>query len=136
MSTAERIQKFGFKRWYERTLLESHAYLVTAFLGMIVTFAGIELVGERSGASRLFLGLAASGTGIALVALGLHRYYRILLRAESFGDSATCAHCSAYASFNVLASGNSSESVDGDTAWLKVRCRRCGNEWTMSPSYL
>lgn len=127
MTTAERIQKFGFKRWYERTLIESHAYFVTAFLGMIVAVAGIELIGQHGTPTRTLLGLAAALFGTALVALGIHRYYRILMVAEGYGDRATCPGCRTYASFNVIAVGDEAT----DSMWLRVKCRKCSNEWTM-----
>jgi hypothetical protein len=127
MTTAERIQKIGFKRWYERTLIESHAYFVTAFLGMIVAVAGIELIGQRGAATRVLLGFLAAILGTALVGFGIHRYYRILLVAEGYGDRATCPQCRTYASFNIVAVGDAA----ADPTWLRVKCRKCRNEWTM-----
>ena len=35
MSPADGIRKLGFRRWYERQLIESHAYFLTCFLCMI-----------------------------------------------------------------------------------------------------
>lgn len=127
MTTAERIQKVGFKRWYERTLIESHAYFVTAFLGMIVTLAGIELIGQHEAASPVLLGFVAAIAGAVLVTFGAHRYYRILMVAEGYGDRATCAQCNTYASFNVIAVGDEA----ADSVWLRVKCRKCSNEWIM-----
>lgn len=134
MTTAQRIQKLGFKRWYERTLIESHAYLVTSFLGIILTFAGLELVVERSGAGDVTLGLIVGLAGVALAVFGMHRYFRIMALAGSLGDRATCPKCRTYAVFNVVASGPSTadKPEDADAAasvWLKVECRKCGNEW-------
>jgi ribosomal protein L37E len=59
--------------------------------------------------------------------------------AETMSDHATCRQCNTYAAFNVLASGSDSELLDSETAepsdpdsiWLKVKCRKCGNEWTL-----
>lgn len=134
MTIAERIQKLGFKRWYERTLIEGHAYLVTSFLGVILTFAGLELVGERGSAGGVTLGLVIGLAGVALVVFGTHRYFRILILAESLGGRATCPKCRTYAIFNVVASGppTADKPEDADAAasvWLKVQCRKCGNEW-------
>jgi len=39
---AEGIRKTGFRRWYERQLIESHLYFVTAVLSLIVVGAGLE----------------------------------------------------------------------------------------------
>lgn len=132
-SAAERIRKFGFKRWYERTLIESHAYLVTAFLGMILAFAAIELIGEHSGATHLLLGVVAAVVGTAIVGFGIQRYYRIWMLAESFGDRATCPQCRTYAAFNVTAAGSApdEDAATAGSTWLKVKCRKCGADWTM-----
>jgi len=74
MNTAESISKFGFKRWYERTLIESHAYLVTCFLGMITTFAGLQLVADHSSVAHSLFGFVVSAFGVVLVVIGLRRY--------------------------------------------------------------
>ena len=36
MSPADGIRQLGFRRWYERQLIESHAYFLTCFLCMIM----------------------------------------------------------------------------------------------------
>jgi len=131
MKTAESIRKLGFKRWYERTLLESHAYLATCFLGMLTTFAGLELVADRSDAAQSLLGLAASAFGVVLVVVGLRRYARLLALAEDMGDRAICPQCKTYASFNVTSSGPDAADETTPPDRLVVKCRQCGNEWRM-----
>ena len=44
---ARSIEKMGFKRWYERQLLESHAWLVSCILCALAVCAVLELVGLR-----------------------------------------------------------------------------------------
>ena len=39
---ADAIRKLGFKKWYERQLIESHVYLVTCFLCLILVVAVLE----------------------------------------------------------------------------------------------
>jgi len=87
MSTAESIRKFGFKRWYERTLIESHAYLVTCFLGMITTFAGLQLVADHNSVTQSLLGFVASAFGVVLVVIGLRRYTLLLALAEDWANA-------------------------------------------------
>lgn len=132
MGIGERIQKLGFKRWYERTLIEGHVYLVTAVFGLILAFAALEVLGERQSLSRFIFGFAAGGVGMTLVGVGIHRYYRILILAQSFGERATCGKCNTYAAFNVLASGTceNHEPEGPASSWLRVKCR-CGHEWRM-----
>lgn len=132
MSTGERIQQLGFKRWYERTLIEGHIYLVTALFGLILAFAGLEVIAEHEDIARFILGFAAGSMGVMLAGIGLLRYQRILMLALSFGDRATCRQCNTYAAFNVLATGESNGGEPAvPTSWLNVRCRHCGHEWRM-----
>jgi hypothetical protein len=129
MNTAESIRKFGFRRWYSRTLIESHAYLVTCFLGMITAFAGLQLAADRSSVAQSLLGLGAAGFGVVLVVIGLRRYARLLALAEDLGEHATCPQCHTYAAFHVTSYG----PADADDAtlrdWLRVKCYKCGKEW-------
>lgn len=134
MQTAEKIRKLGFKRWYERVLIESHAYLVTCFLGMILAIAGIELVGGRQGLGRMLTGVAIGALGIVLCLYSWQRYHRLLVLAEHLGAGATCRRCGRYASFRLVGAGP--ERADGeagelDPIWLRVQCRQCGHEWVI-----
>jgi hypothetical protein len=47
--SADDIRKLGFRRWYERQLLESHACLVTCFLCTILLAVCLEGAMPRSG---------------------------------------------------------------------------------------
>lgn len=133
MSIGQRIQKFGFKRWYERTLIEGHAYLVTSFFGLILAFAGIELLGD---AASVFLGFLLGMTGAGIVMFATPRYLRMLALAQALGGRAHCPRCNVYAAFNVIASGPShptpsDEPGEAESVWLRVQCRKCDNEWRM-----
>ena len=46
MKLAEGIRKHGFRKWYERELLQSHAHLLLTFLCMIGLFAAFEALGR------------------------------------------------------------------------------------------
>jgi hypothetical protein len=136
MHTADAIRKLGFKRWYEKALIRSHAHLVTCFLGMTLAIAGVEMVGQHGGFGHTLWGTAAGMAGIALTFFGWHHYHRILRLAEHLGAGATCKSCGTYAAFTLLAaSADTPELTDStpeaDTVWLKVKCRHCGNEWTI-----
>ena len=48
MNRAEGIRKLGFRRWYERQLIEGHAYLVTCFLCVIMIAACAEVFSFRA----------------------------------------------------------------------------------------
>jgi hypothetical protein len=116
---ARSIGQLGFKKWYERRLIECHAWLVTAFLCLIVIAASLEDITFKGN-----LAIALGKAGVAFVAgliswLSVRRYLSILGEAERFASHATCASCGTYAAFSVIAE-----------APLTARCRKCGHEWT------
>ena len=115
---ARSIEKMGFKRWYERQLIESHAWLITSSLCALAICAVLELHGFRvtSLASVLALAFvyAAGVTGWH----GLKRYRAIMGEAERLSEQSTCRSCKAYAAFELVR----------ETP-LSARCRNCGNEW-------
>jgi hypothetical protein len=129
VTIGERIQQLGFKRWYERSLIESHVYLVTGFLGSILAFAGVELIGQHGSTARTLLGAAAVAIGATTAAVGLQRYLRSLVFAVNLGERAVCGQCRTYAAFSVLASGPDRAAAHESDFWLRVKCLKCGHEW-------
>jgi len=126
----------GFRRWYERQLVESHAYLVIAFLALILLLAGIEGldVARRSPDEHFLLLVLAAAAGVATF-VGWNRFRALLDRAESFASGATCSQCQAWGRFEVLAeerSGPDDPPEAGRPSWLRVQCRQCGNGWKIS----
>ena len=66
MDIVQGIRKLGFRRWYERRLIEAHAFLITGFLALILAVAFLELRGETpAGGQRVIylLGAVASMAG-------------------------------------------------------------------------
>jgi hypothetical protein len=121
MEPARTIGKLGFKRWYERQLIESHVWLVTSLLCAIGIAASLEAMSFRN------LPHAAITLSFAFVAglicwHGLQRYRAIMEEAERIGELSTCGSCKAYARFNVIA----------EYPKMNVRCRKCSHEWTIS----
>ena len=136
MDTLGRMRKLGFRKWYERQLIESHLYLVTCFLGIIMAASAAELSGRRESLGDLLLVAGLGLAGCVLSLFGWQRYKRIMVVAEHIGDHATCVQCNAYAKFTVVDAGRAlhAEPVDIEDAeevWLKVECRKCGNKWTI-----
>jgi len=66
LEPAAAIRKLGFKRWFERELIESHVYLVTCFLCLVLVVALFEQLGARTGGFERALMYAAmlAGGGI------------------------------------------------------------------------
>lgn len=133
MKLGDDIRRLGFRRWYERQLIESHAYLVTAFLALILLLAGIEGMAFARG-SPLFYAVvvvAAAAAGV-LTYVGWRRFNVLLARAELFAAGAACPRCKAWGEFEVLAEERAEDDdppESGRPHWLRVRCRRCGNDW-------
>ncbi len=138
MASLDQIRTRGFRRWYERQLIECHAWLITCFLGIIATASGIEIFGQHSVGSRS-TGTLLVFAGIATGLLSWHRYRSMLEIAERLGERAICPGCGTYAKFRVLDSGPTPMPDGGDpdidslgsSVWLRVRCKRCDREWTL-----
>jgi hypothetical protein len=131
----EEIRRRGFRRWYERQLIESHAYLVTAFLALILLLSGFEAMRELRGSPVYYLVIVgvAAAAGM-LVWVGWRRFTVLLARAELFAESASCPRCAAWGKFEVLAAeaaGADDPPESGRPHWLRVRCRKCSEQWRL-----
>jgi Zn ribbon nucleic-acid-binding protein len=121
MQPGQAIRRLGFRRWYERQLFESFAWLATCLLSGVVFAAILEFVGFAGG------GLSALLTLLVLYVVGLmgvtawRTFWRSLTRAQALAGSATCPQCAAYGLFQVTA--------DADP--IAVRCERCGQQWRL-----
>lgn len=118
MEPADSITRLGFSRWYERQLIEGHAWFVSGFVCMVAVAACVEEITFRGSPGRQVLYAIVASAAVAIGIYGLARYHRILGEAERLGEHATCGGCGAYARFQLVSSSN-------------VRCRRCGNEWQL-----
>lgn len=132
------IRRLGFRRWYERELIKSHAALLTCLLCGLTMAALLETIDFSdfgwSPASKLGIILAAGVLGWA----SWKSYIRILTRAEFYGERSNCPSCNAYGRFKVLSTGldedpgRVAEAVAPlPAAWLRVECRQCGTAWRM-----
>jgi hypothetical protein len=128
MSPADGIRRLGFRRWYERQLIESHACFLTCFLCMILALACFEAVNLRSGGWRhvamILLVFGAGAVGIA----ALKRYKSILDRAEHIAERSTCGSCEEYGRIRIV-SANDPRADASAAPWMRVECRKCGNQW-------
>ena len=120
MEPVDSIRRLGFSRWYERRLIEAHAWFVSAFFCMVAIAACMEELSFRGSLGRLLLYTLIVLGSVVIGAYGLVRYHKILFEAETFGEHATCEACGAYARFKVLTGS-------------QVRCRKCNHEWRLIP---
>jgi hypothetical protein len=135
VTPAEGITKFGFRRWYERQLIESHVWFVTCILSMILVAVCVEQIDWRAVGREFALVVYIVG-GCALAFASLRRYHFLLFRAECFGNQSTCEKCRAYGIVSVLDAGavigdGERETPASDNSWIRVRCKKCGHEWRM-----
>jgi hypothetical protein len=138
MASLNKIRTHGFRHWYERQLIECHAWLVSCFFGIICAASGVEISGYQALNTRL-LGLALTIAGIVLSVISWKRYHGMLAIAERLGERAVCPKCQAYAKFKVIASGptplpdGADPEIDrlGEAVWLQAQCRRCSHDWVI-----
>lgn len=118
MEPADSIGRLGFARWYERRLIEGHAWFVSAFICVIAIAACAEELAFRGSIGRLFLYVLIILGAAATAIYGMVRYHQILGEAERIGEHATCGSCGAYARFRMISAS-------------EARCRKCDHEWRL-----
>ena len=129
MSEAEGIRKLGFRRWYERQLIESHAWFVTCFLCLILALACAEDMEFKAGGVQPVLMLATIAAAGTIGVVALKRYRRLLDRAEYIAEQSTCGRCTTYGRLLVLSTGDRDNTTPDPATWMRVQCRNCGNQW-------
>ena len=137
MAALDRIRTEGFRRWYERQLLECHAWLLSWFLGVILLVSGIELAG--SGRRSLPVGAILMLAGLIVTLVSWRRYRLMLEIAERLGEQAACPSCLTYARFSIDAygprplpdGGDETLTDKGGGIWMRAHCRTCGTEWVL-----
>ena len=129
MSFDDALRKRGFRRWYERQLVESHAYLVTGFLSLIMMAIALEVIEFRESiANALVLAIVAAGGG-GLAIFAWKQFTRLLSLAEALAVQAVCSNCRAYGKFDVIEARDSHNALTGRA--LVVCCRQCQHRWQM-----
>jgi len=131
MELAEGIRRIGFRRWHERQLLQSHLYLVSALLCLIAVLAAVEGFASRNFSLTFFMGLLliTAGTGAGVWAFG--RYVRMMVTAQYVADRSVCSRCKTYGVLEAPGSSRHAPSSELEIVPTPVRCRICGNEWTI-----
>lgn len=138
MDPVNAIRRLGFRKWYDRQLIDSHMCLVTCLLCGITIAAMVEEVHFARLDGR---GLTLIGVALAAMAIGWlawRRYITVLGRAELYGERSTCEGCNAYGRFDVIRSGQDTHPgavaqavAPLEAAWMEVRCRKCQRTWRM-----
>lgn len=122
MHLPDGMRKHGFRKWYERELIQSHLHLVLAFLCLIGVFAAMEAYSGNDHINERLIDvlsvLLCAGIGV----WSLRRYLYLLSHAEGTANQAVCPQCDTYGRFTLVAE-------DGAQRRVTVRCRACGQHW-------
>ena len=130
MNLAESLRTQGFRRWYERQLVEGHLWLVTGLLALIMTTIAFEVIAFRDSIGGLLALIAVGGGGVALCLYAWLRFTRQLGLAEHVAGQATCTSCRTYGKLAFVSLALDVRAPTGGQ--LHVRCRSCGHEWSIA----
>jgi hypothetical protein len=130
MDLAETLRDKGFRRWYERQLVESHAWLVTGFLSLIMCVIAIEVVAFRESVAGFVALMAVGGSGAAMCLYAWRRFTHQLGVAEHVASQATCGKCRTYGRLAFVSDSRNADAVLGCS--VRVRCRGCGHVWSIA----
>jgi Zn ribbon nucleic-acid-binding protein len=125
MRLAEGIQKLGFRKWYERELLQSHGHMTLTVLCTIGIFAALEGSSSARSPSDRLSDLGAMLLCAAVGLWSLRRYLFLLSHAEAVAGQADCPACGVYGRLRLLRE---------DGSRVHVCCRQCGHEWPIDDS--
>jgi recombinational DNA repair protein (RecF pathway) len=122
---SDAIERVGFRRWYERELLSSHAHLVLALLSAVAMLASLEAFSGASPAEKL-MDIAFMIVSGAVTLWALRRYLYLMMRAEGVATQASCGDCGTYGRFKVV-------GQDRNPGEAQVCCSKCAHQWTLCP---
>ena len=133
MTPAQGIEKLGFRRWYERQLIEGHVYFVTCFVSLVLFAACLEQFDLRGPfVKQLWTGTLLLGS-LVICIKSLRWYNFLLARAETLGAQSNCPQCAVYGILKVIDAGQG-DGNSPNNSWIRVRCKKCGHEWRMDNS--
>lgn len=119
----ESFRRIGFRKWYERQLLSSHAHMVLAFLSAIGIIASMEAFRHADGDAQLVDALFVVVCA-AIGAWAMRRYVYLLMHAERTANQASCSDCGSYGRFRVVGQRPRLQEIE-------VRCSQCAHEWVI-----
>lgn len=130
MASMKQLVEWGFRRWYERQLIESHAWLVSCFLCMILCVSGLEVAGNPGYANHLG-GAFLAAIGATGGWFSYRRYKAMLDLAERLGEDATCPTCGRYARFEVENATPDNDYPENEEVHIAAKCRHCAARWML-----
>lgn len=125
MKLATGIRKHGFRKWYERELMRSHAHMALAFICLIGVIAAFEAASKNRSLTDQAIDIVAIVVCIGTGLWSVRRYLYLLMHAELVANQAHCPACTTYARFQLV-------RTDALEEQALVSCRKCGHEWTIN----
>jgi hypothetical protein len=125
MRLAQGIRQHGFRKWYERELLQSHGHLALCFICLVGAFAAFEALARFRGWLDQLVDITALAVCIAAGLWALRRYLYLLHHAELVARQAECRQCGEYGRLRLIGEDFGSEQVH-------VGCKNCQHEWTIA----
>lgn len=125
MNLPDGIRKHGFRKWYERELLQGHAHLVLTFLCSIGIFASFEVYERRAPLADQLTDIGAVLLFTAVGIWALRRYLYLLGHAEATANQAECPQCKTYARFVLVGEDRRQHEV-------QVQCKKCEHRWPIA----
>ena len=124
MHLAEGLQRLGFRKWYERQLLQSHAHLVLTIFSTLGLMGALEAASKFHGWQDQLTDALALLASAAIGLWSLRRYLYLLNHAEYVANQARCPACQTYARFTLVGAPRPGQPVS-------VRCRQCQHQWAI-----
>ena len=122
MKLADGIAKHGFRKWYERELMQSHAHMALTFICVIGLFAAFEAASKFHSLTDGLIDIAAIALCAGVGLWALRRYLFLLTHAEAVAHQADCSACGTYGRLQLVGAPAEGQPVH-------VRCRQCSHEW-------
>lgn len=126
-SLEDGIRHLGFRKWYERELLSSHAHMALALIAAVAMMASFEAFHGASTTEKL-LNSAFVVVCAAIALWALRRYLYLLMHAEEMANQANCGQCQAYGQLRLQEVADRGPQAQ---RLVPVCCKRCGFRWSM-----
>jgi predicted Zn finger-like uncharacterized protein len=122
MVLSDGIRKVGFRKWYERELLQSHAHMVLLVLCSIGLLGAFEVFDRKAALSQQVSLVLSIVLCVAVGLWAMRRYLRGLMQAEAVANQADCPSCGTYGRLVLVSDSPKADGVD-------VRCKKCSHAW-------
>jgi hypothetical protein len=122
MGLAEGIRKHGFRKWYERELMQSHLHMLLLLFCTIGLLGAFEVFSRAAPLADQFNIVLSVLLCIGIGVWSMRRYLYLLLHAEKVAHQAICSQCKVYGRLEVV-------HAEAGRQRVGVRCTRCGHGW-------